>query len=297
MQHTFAIVGATAVGKSELALDLAEHVGGEIVNADSMQLYRGMDIGTAKLPLSQRRGIPHHMIDVLDVTQTASAAAFQQQARDVIAAIHSRGRSAVLVGGTGLFVDAVLDDLQFPPSNAQVRARLEDELEALGSAVMYERLRAHAPAAAANILPTNGRRIVRALEVVEITGAPPVTTLGRLPEVIPATRIGLRRDRDELDVRIEQRVAQMWQDGLIQEVRSLVAQGLRDGRTASKALGYQQLLATLDGQVTVEQARQETVAATRRYARRQESWFRRDERIVWFDAAVESMDIWRHIGL
>lgn len=302
MNRTVAVVGPTAVGKSAVAIELASAVGGEVVNADSMQLYRGMDIGTAKVPPAQRGGIPHHMLDVLDVTQTASAADFQNRARSAVADIHRRGHVAVVVGGSGLFVDALLDDLQFPGSDPELRARLEGELARIGSAALHARLAHAAPQAAIDILPTNGRRIVRALEVIEITGHPPVTRLRELRPYIPAVRIGLTRSRDDLDGLIADRVDDMWRQGLVAEVAGLVDQGLRDGRTASKALGYQQVLAALEGRCSLSEARDATVAGTRRYVRRQESWFGRDDRVRWFPAGrtavsdlVAACDLdWRH---
>lgn len=302
MNRTVAVVGPTAVGKSAVAIEFAAAVGGEIVNADSMQLYRGMDIGTAKVPVAQRGGIPHHMLDVLDVTQTASAAAFQARARAIVAEIHGRGRVAVVVGGSGLFVDALLDDMQFPGSDPELRAQLEGELANVGSVAMHARLAQVAPQAARDILATNGRRIVRALEVIELTGKPPVTQLARLKPFIPTVRLGLTRSREELDLRIAQRVEDMWRQGLVSEVAGLVRKGLRDGRTASKALGYQQVLAAIDGHCSEDEARENTVVGTRRYVRRQESWFRRDARICWFPAGrtpvsalVDHCDLdWNH---
>lgn len=280
-----AVVGPTAVGKTDLSLDLAVQLDAEVVNADSMQLYRGMDIGTAKVPAALRRGVPHHLLDVMDVRERASAARYQREARQVIDDIHSRGRAAILVGGSGLFISAVLDDLRFPAQDLTVRARLMQEAQEIGTAALHARLMAHDATAAARILPSNTRRVVRALEVLEITGALPVTHLGPIPERMPCVRIGLHRERPELDDRVERRVSQMWQDGLVAEVSNLVTVGLREGVTARKALGYQQVLSALAGDCDLQAARTDTVTATRRYVRRQESWFRRDPRVQWLPAA------------
>ncbi|HVD63733.1 MAG TPA: tRNA (adenosine(37)-N6)-dimethylallyltransferase MiaA [Lapillicoccus sp.] len=276
-----AVVGPTATGKSELGLALAERLGGEVVNADAMQLYRGMDIGTAKLSLEQRRGIAHHQLDVLEVREEASVAAYQRHARADIAAIGARGRIAVLVGGSGLYVRAALDRLDIPPTDRTVRARLEAELADVGIDVLRARLVALDPTAADAIEPRNGRRIVRALEVVELTGRPFSASLPAREHVRPTVVVGLVADRSLLDARVDERVRRMWRQGLVDEVRTLVTQGLRDGRTASKALGYSQALAHLDGTMTPAEAQEATATATRRYARRQESWFRADPRIVW----------------
>ena len=283
-----AIVGPTAVGKSDLAVDLALALGGEVVNADSMQLYRGMDIGTAKLTMAERRGVPHHLLDVWDVTRTASVAEYQVLAADVIDDIEARGRVPVLVGGSGLYIRAALGDLDFPGTDEEIRVRLESELASDGPRGLYQRLQTADPIAAAAILPSNGRRIVRALEVMELSGRPFSATLPDYDSGRPAVQLGLGIDRPELDRRIEARVDRMWDAGFEAEVRALAAIGLREGRTASRALGYQQVLRALDGEWTSEQAREETARATRRFARRQESWFRRDPRISWL-ASGESM--------
>jgi tRNA dimethylallyltransferase len=277
-------VGATATGKSGLALDLAERLGAEIVNADAMQLYRGMDIGTAKLPLDERRGITHHQLDVLDVTQEATVAAYQQAARSDLAAIAARGHRAVLVGGSGLYVRAALDLLDIPPTDPEVRSRLEDEADRLGAAELHRRLRQTDPEAAARILPGNVRRVVRALEVIEITGRPFSASMPKREYASPAMMLGLRVDRAVLDRRIDRRVEHMWEAGLRQETEELLGRGLRAGVTASRAIGYSQAIAVIDGSLGEEQARVDTAQATRRYARRQESWFRPDPRIVWLDA-------------
>jgi tRNA dimethylallyltransferase len=276
-----AIVGPTASGKSDLALTFAQRLGGEIVNADAMQLYRGMDVGTAKLPIEARRGIAHHQLDVLDVRQEASVAAYQREARLDVAGIRSRRHRPILVGGSGLYVRAALDRLEIPPTDPAVRARLEGELAVEGIAAMHTRLRRADPVAARAIEPKNERRVVRALEVIELTGRPFSATLPTREYELPTITIGLCIPRPELDARIAARVHQMWDAGLLEEVRRLDAAGLREGRTASKALGYSQALAYLDGILSAEQAIEDTITSTRRFARRQESWFRPDPRIHW----------------
>ena len=285
--HVIAVVGATATGKSGLAIEMARALDGELVNTDSMQLYQGMDIGTAKVPETARQGVPHHLLDIWPVTQAANVADYAKLARTAIDEIMARGRVPILVGGSGLYVRAALDDLDFPGTDVGTRARLEDELARLGPDAMHARLAALDPAAAGAILPGNGRRIVRALEVIEISGSPFTATLPAYQENRPAVQIGLTLPRPELDRRIAARVDRMWQAGLEDEVRSLVKRGLREGKTASRALGYQQLLRYLDGEWTLDQARLETIKATRRFARRQESWFRRDPRVTWLDATPE----------
>jgi tRNA dimethylallyltransferase len=280
-----AVVGPTAVGKSDLGLALARALGGEVVNADSMQLYRGMDIGTAKLTLAEQGDVVHHVLDVWDVTVEANVADYQHMARAAFHAARLRGAVPVLVGGSGLYVRAALDRLEFPGTDPAVRARLEADLAADGAGALHRRLAELDPAAAAAILPSNGRRLVRALEVVELTGGPFTATLPEHDYQVPAVQLGLSLPRPVLDVRIEQRVDRMWERGLVDEVRRLVDAGLRTGRTASRALGYAQVLRFLAGEWTEEQARDETVRATRRFARRQESWFRRDPRVTWLDAA------------
>jgi tRNA dimethylallyltransferase len=279
-----AVVGATTAGKSDLAVDLALALGGEVINADSMQLYQGMDIGTAKLTMAERRGVPHHLLDVWAVTKTASVAEYRELADAVIADITARGKVPVLVGGSGLYVRAALGDLDFPGTDEAIRERLEAELGRRGPAPLYERLVAADPTAAAAILPGNGRRIVRALEVIELSGRPFSATMPGYEGGRPAIQLGVQVDRAELYRRIESRVDRMWAAGLETEVRHLAAQGLRDGKTASRALGYQQLLRYLDRELTSDDARTETVRATRQFARRQESWFRRDPRVRWLSA-------------
>jgi tRNA dimethylallyltransferase len=286
---TVVLVGPTAAGKSALAVALAHRSRqagqpAEVVNADSMLVYRGMDIGTAKPTEAERDGVPHHLLDVLDVTQTATVAEFQEMARAAIADCRARGVLPVVVGGSALYVRAVVDDFVFPGTDPQLRRRLETELEALGSETLHRRLGELDPAAAAVIGPGNGRRLVRALEVLELTGRPYAATLPEhrylLPDVV---QIGLRVERPVLDARIEARVAAMWRAGFVDEVRALAegSPSLREGLTASRALGYRQLLAHLDGELTEEQAREQTVTATRKFARRQGGWFRRDPRIHW----------------
>ncbi|TQL50366.1 tRNA dimethylallyltransferase [Ornithinicoccus hortensis] len=283
MAPVIAVVGPTATGKSDLGLALAERLGGEVVNADASQLYRGMDIGTAKLPVDGRRGIPHHQLDVLEVTDEASVAAYQRHARSDLAAIRSRGRRPVVVGGSGLYVRALVDQLDIPPTDPQVRARWEAALADRGVGAMYAELTDRDPAAAARIEPRNGRRIVRALEVIELTGRPFSASLPRREFVEPTVLIGLRADRAVLDARIADRVDRMWRDGMLEEVAALERAGLREGRTASRALGYAQALRQLDGELTGEEARADTVRMTRRFARRQESWFGPDPRTVWLE--------------
>jgi tRNA dimethylallyltransferase len=287
-----AVVGATASGKSDLALDLAERLGGEIVNTDAMQVYRGMDIGTAKLPVSDRRGIPHHLLDRLDVTQTLTVAEFQRWALDVIADCRDRAVVPVLVGGSALYTRAILDDFDFPGTDPAVRSRYAAELAEHGPEALHRRLAEVDPDAAAGIVATNGRRIVRALEVVELTGRPFAASLPARAYVDPATvQIGVDIDRPALDDRIAKRVDRMWDQGFVAEVRELAGHGLRQGLTANRALGYRQVLAHLDGDITEAEAKEQTVTATRRFARRQDSWFRKDARITWVthddDALVE----------
>jgi tRNA dimethylallyltransferase len=277
-----AVVGPTAVGKSDLSLGLAEELGGEVVNTDSMQLYRGMDIGTAKLTVAERHGVRHHLLDVLDVTEPATVAEFQGWARAAIDDCRTRGVVPVLAGGSALYLRAVLDDFEFPGTDPGVRARLEAELAELGATALHDRLADVDPAAAEVILPSNGRRIVRALEVGQITGRPYRANLPDLDYAYDdVVQIGLDVPRDVLDERIGLRVDRMWTAGLVDEVRRLESLGLRDGRTASRALGYAQVLRHLAGDCTEDEAREDTVRGTRKFARRQDTWFKRDPRIVW----------------
>ena len=277
------ICGATATGKSDIALDIAEQIGAEIINADSMQLYAGMDIGTAKLSVGQRRGIPHHLLDVLSVKQDSTVAWYQQLAREQISEIHSRNKHVVLVGGTGLYIKAVLDDLNFPDTNPEVRTRLESEAEEYGADSLFTRLQELDPAAALAIDRANTRRIIRALEVIEITGKPFTANLpredsSRFPD---ALQFGLAMEREHLRERIDLRVEKMWEQGFVAEVDALIADGILEGSTAQRALGYSALIAMRAGEMTEEDAKEETKRSTRQYARRQETWFSRDARIQW----------------
>jgi tRNA dimethylallyltransferase len=277
-----AVVGPTAAGKSDLSVALCKRLGGEVVNADAMQVYRGMDIGTAKISTAERGGVPHHLLDILDVTETATVAEFQQLARESIDDCISRQVVPVLAGGSALYVRAILDDFAFPGTDAKVRRRLETELEEIGSGALHKRLAEVDPAAAAQILPSNGRRIVRALEVLEITGAPYIATLPEHHYVYPgAVQLGLDVPRPELDERIGRRVDRMFEAGFVDEVRDLLRKGLLEGRTANRALGYSQVIALLNGEISEQEARERTAQATRRFARRQDSWFRKDQRITW----------------
>ncbi|WP_399930513.1 tRNA (adenosine(37)-N6)-dimethylallyltransferase MiaA [Streptomyces kanamyceticus] len=284
--RVIAVVGPTAAGKSDLGVFLAQRLGGEVVNADSMQLYRGMDIGTAKLTPEERDGVPHHLLDIWDITEAASVAEYQRLARAHIDRLLAEGRWPILVGGSGLYVRGAVDHLEFPGTDPAVRARLEEELVLRGPGALHARLAAADPGAAQAILPSNGRRIVRALEVIEITGKPFTANLPRHESVYDTVQIGVDVARPELDERIATRVDRMWDAGLVDEVRALEARGLREGLTASRALGYQQVLAALAGECTEEEARAETVRATKRFARRQDSWFRRDPRVHWLSGAV-----------
>jgi tRNA dimethylallyltransferase len=277
-----AVVGATASGKTSLSLDLAERLGGEVVNTDAMQVYRGMDVGTAKLPEPERRGIPHHLLDTLDVRDPATVAQFQTWARVVITQLRDRGRAAVLVGGSALYTRAIIDRFEFPGTDASVREELEAELAAVGPHRLHERLAGLDPEAAAKIIPENGRRTVRALEVIALTGRPYTASLPTLEYADPRTvQIGVDIDRPTLDARIEQRVDHMFDAGFVDEVDRLLKDGLAEGRTASRAIGYAQVASYLRGDLSLADARERTISATRRFARRQDSWFRKDPRIVW----------------
>ncbi len=284
LRPVIAVVGPTAAGKSELSVALAHALDGEVVNADSMQLYQGMDIGTAKLSVPERADVPHHLLDIWPVTQAASVSDYQALARHAIDEIRRRGRTPIVVGGSGLYVRAALDKLQFPGTDPVVRARLEEELSQVGPAVLHARLASLDPPAAAAILPGNGRRIVRALEVIELSGRPFSATLPDYESVYPAIQLGVELPRAELDQRITDRVDWMLRRGLVEEVRQLELAGLRNGRTASRALGYAEVLRFLAGEWSLEDAAARTILATRRFVRRQESWFRRDPRITWLGA-------------
>lgn len=279
-----AVVGPTATGKSDLGLDLAERLGGEIVNIDAMQQYRGMDIGTAKLPPDQRRGIPHHQLDVLDVTETATVANYQSSARADVEEIAARGAVPIIVGGSMMYVQSLLDDWSFPATDPTVRARWEAVLAERGVAGVHAELLKADPEAAATILPTDGRRMVRALEVVELTGRPFAASAPAIGEPRWGTVIlGVDRDTAELDERIGLRTRLMFDGGLVEEVLGLIEVGLREGVTAPRAIGYAQVLAALDGDYDMDEARERTLIGTRRYVRRQRSWFRRDQRVHWLD--------------
>ena len=281
-----AVVGPTATGKSDLALELAQHLDGEIVNIDAMQLYRGMDIGTAKLPVSQRRGVAHHQLDVLEVTETATVAAYQSFATADVEAIMARGRTPVIVGGSMMYVQALLDRWDFPATDPGVRSKWEALLADGGVEALHAALRAADPVAARTILPTDGRRMVRALEVVELTGRPFAASQPQVGEPHWGTIIlGVDRETAELDARIEVRTAAMFEHGLLDEVRALLERGLREGQTARRAIGYAQVLAYLDNEYDLKHAQERTLIGTRRYVRRQRSWFRRDPRVRWLDGA------------
>ncbi|MGY0232414.1 tRNA (adenosine(37)-N6)-dimethylallyltransferase MiaA [Longispora urticae] len=273
-----AVVGPTAAGKTALSIALARQLGGEVVNADSMQLYRGMDIGTAKVTPDEAGDVPHHVLDIWDVTEPASVAEYQSLARFAIDSLLKAGRPAILVGGSGLYVRAVLDDFAFPGTDPEIRERLEAELAAVGPAALHGRLPAEV---GAKILASNGRRIVRALEVIELTGGFTAELPTEPVEHYPAVQLGVDLPPAELDARIVARVDRMFDAGLVDEVRRLDALGLREGRTAGRALGYAQALRLIDGECDEATARADTVSATRKFVRRQRSWFRRDPRVHW----------------
>ncbi|WP_297106546.1 tRNA (adenosine(37)-N6)-dimethylallyltransferase MiaA [Tessaracoccus sp.] len=288
-QPLIVLVGPTATGKSRLAVDLALGLGArgrpaEVVNADSMLVYRGMDIGTAKPTPADRAGVPHHLIDIADVTERASVAEFQGLARDVIAGLRSRGVVPILVGGSALYTRAIVDRFDFPGSDPEVRERWEAELERLGARALHERLAEVAPESAAKIEPGNGRRTVRALEVLELTGGHAPSVPEWTYELDDVHQFGLELDRAELDTRIDARVDQMWRDGIVDEVRDLLGRGLRDGATAVRAIGYRQVVEFLDGTCTEEDAKTAVKRATRTFFRKQLGWYRRDPRIVWLPA-------------
>ena len=285
------ICGATATGKSDLAVTLAQEIDAEVINADSMQLYKDMDIGTAKITVEERKGIAHHLMDMLDVTQDANVAWYQENARAAIAEIQGRGKNVIVVGGTGLYIKAILDELNFPDTDPVVRAELELEYATKGIAPLFERLEKLDPAAALAIDKANSRRVIRALEVIKITGKPFTANLpreesSRYPH---ARQFGLVMDRDALSERISIRVERMWEQGLVAEVERLMAAGITQGITAQRALGYAQVIAQIEGKVTEEEAKEETKRATRQYARRQETWFSRDERITWISPTQNAL--------
>jgi tRNA dimethylallyltransferase len=286
------ICGATATGKSDLAVALAQSIDAEIINADSMQLYRGMDIGTAKITIEERKGIAHHLLDLLDVTEDANVAWYQEKARAAITEIHTRGKSAIIVGGTGLYIKAILDELNFPDTDPVVRAELELEFATKGITPLFERLEKLDPAAALAIDKANSRRVIRALEVIKITGKPFTANLPReeSSRYPYAKQFGLVMDRDSLSERISLRVDRMWDQGLVEEAEKLVAAGIMKGTTAQRALGYAQVIAQIEGKVTQAEAQEETKRATRQYARRQETWFSRDERITWISPVQNALE-------
>lgn len=279
-----AVVGPTGTGKSDLGIALSHELGGEVINADALQLYRGMDIGTAKLPPEERDGVPHHLLDVLDIHEEASVAAFQRDARRCAEQIRERGRVPVLVGGSGLYVRAALDAIDFPGTDPVIRARREDQLRRDGRAVLLRELARVDPESAARV--KDDRRLVRALEVHDLTGRPFTSFMPQRRYVRPTVQIGLAMDRDELNGRLARRVDLMLERGWLDEVRALAARGLRESPTAGRALGYPQLLAVLDGTMTLAQAREDTVAATRRFTKRQRTWFRADPRVHWLECCA-----------
>ncbi len=289
---TIVICGATATGKSDLAVNLAKEIGAEIINADSMQIYRGMDIGTAKLSVEERQGIPHHLLDVLDVNQDATVAWYQELARKAVTEIHGAGKHAIIVGGTGLYIKSILDDLNFPDTDAQVRQRLTEEAKLFGIVNLFERLAQLDPAAAAAIDVKNERRVIRALEVIEITGQPFTANLpredsSRYPD---ALQFGLVMDRAELGARVEARIDRMWEGGFVNEVDSLILMGINQATTARRALGYAQIIAMRAGEISESAAIEDTKRATRQYVRRQETWFSRDARIQWISPSQPRLE-------
>jgi tRNA dimethylallyltransferase len=289
---TIVICGATATGKSDLAVDLAKEIGAEIINADSMQIYRGMDIGTAKLSVEERQGIPHHLLDVLDVNQDATVAWYQELARKAVTDIHGTGKHAIIVGGTGLYIKSILDDLNFPDTDAQVRQRLTEEAKLFGIVNLFERLTQLDPAAAAAIDVKNERRVIRALEVIEITGKPFTANLphedsSRYPN---AMQFGLVMDRAELGARVESRIDRMWERGFVNEVDNLISLGINQATTARRALGYAQIIAMRAGEISEPAAIEDTKRATRQYVRRQETWFSRDARIQWISPSQPRLE-------
>jgi len=286
------ICGATATGKSDLAVSLAQSLDAEVINADSMQLYKGMDIGTAKITTDERKGIPHHLLDLLDVNQDANVAWYQERARAVVSEIHGRNKDAIIVGGTGLYIKAILDELNFPDTDPVVRAELELEFATKGIGPLFERLEKLDPAAALAIDKANSRRVIRALEVIKITGKPFTANLPREESSrYPfAQQFGLVMDRDTLSERISIRVDRMWEQGLVEEAQTLLQAGIMQGVTAQRALGYAQVIAQIEGKVTQEEAQEETKRATRQYARRQETWFSRDDRITWISPVQNALE-------
>ena len=289
MTKLIAVVGPTGAGKSALAIEIAKHIiakGGraEIINCDSMQFYKGMDVGTAKLNVAERQGVTHHLFDFLEITDESTAAEYQQIARPLILELQAKGVTPILVGGSMLYVAAVLNRFEFPARDEELRAKLEQDLVELGPHEMHRRLKDLDPVAASRIIPENGRRSVRAIEIVTLTGEPFAAALPEVPEDWqPVLEIGINGDREDLRARLDARVHKMWRQGLIEEVKSLEAEGIRDGKTSSVAIGYAQALKQIDGEMTEAEAIADTVRLTQKYARRQMSWFRRDQRIHWLD--------------
>ncbi|WP_236683346.1 tRNA (adenosine(37)-N6)-dimethylallyltransferase MiaA [Demequina sediminicola] len=288
-----ALVGSTATGKSAVSLELAELLNGEIINADSMQFYRGMDIGSAKLPVAERRGIPHHQLDTLEVSQNASVAQFQHDARADIADMHARGKNAIVVGGSGLYHRALIDHFEFPPTDPAVRRLLEDRAEVEGPGVLHQELRSLDPVAADRIDARNAKRIVRALEVIQLTGKEFSSSLPQFEYAIPTVQVGLDTDNEVLDARIDSRVGDMWEAGLVAEVEDLVRKGLRQATTARRGVGYAETLDYLDGILTAEETQDRIAMHTRRLARKQRKWFRPDHRVQWIDAPRDAADVSR----
>jgi tRNA dimethylallyltransferase len=289
---TIVICGATATGKSDLAVALAQEIGAEIINADSMQIYKGMDIGTAKLAPAERGGIEHHMLDILAVTQDSTVAWYQELARESVTNIHGRGNNAIIVGGTGLYIKSILDDLNFPDTDADVRQKLTEEAKEFGIVQLFQRLEQLDPAAAAAIDRQNERRVIRALEVIEITGKPFTANLPREDSSLypDALQFGLVMDRAELGERVEARVDRMWESGFVDEVDRLISEGITKATTARRALGYAQIIAMRSGEITEDLAIEETKRATRQYVRRQETWFSRDARINWISPTQSRLE-------
>ena len=286
MSNLVIISGATATGKSELAIEVAKEIGAEIISADSMQLYKGMDIGTAKLTMAERQGITHHLLDLVDVKTDVTVSWYQELARAKIDELRGAGKSVVVVGGTGLYIKAILDDLNFPETDPEVREKLNQEAEKIGGDAMHQRLAKLDPAASLAIPKENVRRVIRALEVIEITGKPFTAILPRedSTKYPNAMQFGLAMDRESLDIRIDKRVAKMWEAGFVDEVEELINQGILEGKTAQTAIGYAQIIRIKHGSMSQEEAIEDTARATRQYARRQETWFSRDLRITWLSA-------------
>jgi tRNA dimethylallyltransferase len=286
MSKLVIISGATATGKSELAIEVAKEIGAEIISADSMQLYKGMDIGTAKLTMAERQGITHHLLDLVDVKTDVTVSWYQELARAKIDELRGAGKSVVVVGGTGLYIKAILDDLNFPETDPEVRMKLNQEAEKIGGDAMHQKLAKLDPAASLAIPKENVRRVIRALEVIEITGKPFTAILPRedSTKYPDAMQFGLAMDRESLDIRIDNRVAKMWEAGFVDEVEELINQGMLEGKTAQAAIGYAQIIRMKHGSMSQEVAIEDTARATRQYARRQETWFSRDLRITWLSA-------------